>query len=95
MLPLPEAQSVAGPLLLELEEDYAWEVSGGGRCCKAWPKNWDPGEESETRTPLKNSMGGATDRVPGRTNPLVPIPPSVSRPQSLPQDVLESAGPYG
>ena len=40
-------------------------------------------------------MGGAEDRDDGCTNPPVPILPSVSRPQSLPQGRLESAGPAG
>jgi hypothetical protein len=40
-------------------------------------------------------MGGAADRDDGGANPPVPIPPSVSRPQSPPQGLLENAGPAG
>jgi hypothetical protein len=40
-------------------------------------------------------MGGAKDRDHGRTNPAVPMLPSVSRLQSAPQGLLESAGPAG
>jgi hypothetical protein len=85
----------AGPLLLDKEESYASGVPGGGRCCRAWPKKWDAGKESYKRTPLRGWMGGSADWVPDPTNPLGPIPPKVRRPQSLSQDVLESAGPAG
>jgi hypothetical protein len=40
-------------------------------------------------------MGGAKEREDGCTNPFVLIPPSVSRPHSPPQDLVESAGPSG
>ena len=38
---------------------------------------------------------GAKPRDEGGTNPLTAIPPSVKRPQSLAQDLLEIAGPAG
>jgi hypothetical protein len=40
-------------------------------------------------------MGGSEDRDDGCTNPPVLTLPSVTRPQSLPQGLLENAGPAG
>jgi hypothetical protein len=40
-------------------------------------------------------MAGANERQEGCTNSSVPIVPSVSAPQSLPQDLLERSGPTG
>ena len=55
----------------------------------------DAGEDSPARSRMRNSAGGARDREDGCTNPLVLTLPSVTPPQSVPQDLLESAGPAG
>ena len=46
-------------------------------------------------TLLKRYMGGAEDQAKGCANLLVLTLPSVSRPQSPPQDLPENAGPAG
>lgn len=53
------------------------------------------GEDSQTGALPRTSMGFAQDREEDCTNPLDPMLPSIRRPQSLPQDLLESAGPAG
>src|SRR5579862_9697412 len=49
--------------------------------------------DSNCKGPAKVSAGGTTGLEEGRTSPVTVVPPSVTWPQSLPQNRLENAGP--